>query len=166
MTDDTFAMRCCNKGYKAYYFSEPVDIDCDTIIKNLAPSELKAYVDINQKIDLQNHYCTVTANGNRKKQTLLVWYNGSKKWNAVHPDAQWWEGKDETELRLGPNMILAEYPYRTVNKFAECLKTHPLYHCSFEAKKRGEVDSLDATLCWALKQIERIKNEEWQEKNK
>lgn len=140
--------------------------DCDKIIKSLKSDELKAYVDINQNIELQDNYGTINAIGNRKKQTLLYWSNTGKKWSAVHPDADWWREQDEKEFHLGPHMMLVPYPYKTVNKFAKCLKTHPLYACSFEAKRRGEVDDFSATLCWAIKQMERIEKEKWQEKNK
>jgi hypothetical protein len=144
-------------------------IDCKKLIKSLNKEELVAFVETNKRIDLQNHYGTTNVIGDRKKETLITWSDGYKKWTAVHPDAGWWDGHDKdnkVELSLGPIHVLTPYPYEVVNKFAECLKTHPLYVCSFEAKKRGEVDPTAATLCWALKQLERIKKEEWQKDNR
>lgn len=143
-------------------------VDCDKIIKSLNQKELEAFIDINQEIEKRTSYGVRSEQTPAKNSTLLIWSNASKGWYAAHPSSVWAEGKKEKgiEVRLDANQLVVPYSYRTANKFVMCLNELPLYVCSTEAKRRREVNPKAATLCWALKQLERAKNEKWQEKNK
>jgi len=143
-------------------------VDCDKIIKSLNQNELEAFVKINQDIEKRTSYGMRNELTPSKNSAFLIWSNASKGWYAAHPDSIWVKGKKEkgVEVRLDANQLVVPYSYRTANKFVMCLKELPLYVCSTEAKMRGEVDPTAATLCWAMKQLERAKNEKWREKNK
>jgi len=142
--------------------------DCDKIIKSLKSDELEAFVKINQEVNKRISYGIRNELTPSKNSTFLIWSNASKGWYTAHPDSVWVKDKKAkgVEVRLDANQMVVPYPRKTVNKFVMCLKILPLYACSTEAKMRGEVNSSDATLCWALKQLERIQKEKWREKNK
>ena len=142
-------------------------VDCDKLIKSLKREELEAFVETNRAIENRISYGMRSELVEQEPTTFLHWSNGSRRWFAAHPNSGW--GKDikkGNEINLDANQLIMPYSYETINKFAECLKELPLYACSFEAKKRGEVDEFEATFCWALKQMEKIKREEWQKKHK
>ena len=164
---DSFPMACFNRGYQAYHFSERGEIDCDQLVKSLNQKELRAFVDTNREVEKRKSYGMRTEQVEKDDSTFLFWSNGSRRWFAADPDSFWAKDiKKGNEIRLDANHVLVPYPYRTVKKFVHCLKTLPLYYCSTEAKQRGEVDSFEATFCWALKQLERIRQEEYQKENK
>jgi hypothetical protein len=142
-------------------------VDCDKLIKNLEKGELEAYVEVNKNIENMTSYGGRNELIECNKPVMVYWSNSTANWNVGHPDSYWTKGKKKgDEVHLDANQMIVCYPYRTMKKIAPCLKQLPLYYCSTEAKKRGEVDSLDATLCWAIKQYERLKKEEWREENR
>jgi len=144
-----------------------VKIDCDKLVKNLNKKDLKAFVETNEKIDELTSYGMRSELIECNRPVLVYWSNGTADWNVGHPDSLWTKGKKiGDEIHLDANQMIVCHPYKTMKKIAPCLKTLPLYYCSTEAKMRGEVNEFDATLTWAIKQHERLKREEWKEKNK
>lgn len=141
-------------------------VDCMELVSSLSPDELEAFIDINEKITGLTSY-GIRTELVEKPSTFMVWSNASKGWFAAHPKSGWGEKvKTGEEIRLDANHLIVPYPYKLVDKLTPCLKDLPLYGCSFEAKQRGEVDPVSSSLCWAVKQLERIKKEEWQKENK
>ena len=142
---------------------------CTELVHSLSDRELEALIDINERIMDLTHYGRRTEYVDRPS-TYLLWSNADKKWCVMHTNKLGAGPRREVrvgnEIELSPNQLVVPYPRRLVEKLSPCLKVHPLYFCSFEAKARGEVDPLQASLCWAAKQLERIKREEFQEENR
>jgi len=140
--------------------------ECEEKIKKLSPEELNAYVETNKKIKERTSYGIRTELVPRDNSTVLMWSNAARAWKVAHPES--FLGREAkkagAEIRLDANMIVVPHEYQTVQKFANCLQPLPLYFCSTEAKMRGEVDPIEATVCWAIKQLEKIREEEFKEK--
>jgi hypothetical protein len=142
------------------------DVDCDKLIKSFTTDELKDFVDINNSIDDLTFY-GLREEYVKEESTFLHWSNGSRRWIAAHPESGFGERvRPGNTVTLDANQMITPHPYEFVDKISGCLKDLPLYACSFEAKQRGEVDPKIASLCWALKQLERIKKEKWQDENR
>jgi len=135
---------------------------CEERLKELTQDELLAFVEINRKVKERTNYGVRSELVPKDRSTVLVWSNSAKAWIPAHPDSHYGREakKAGMEIRLDANMIVVPYDYKFVKKAADCLQALPLYSCSFEAKMRGEVDPIEATFCWALKQLQRGKEEE------
>jgi len=91
---------------------------------------------------------------------ILSWSNGSATWFVQYRE-------ERGEVTLDANQILAQgYPRELLYRIAGCLDPLPLYSLSFEAKMRGEIEPLEATLAWVLAQKTRIEEEKLREKLK
>jgi len=142
--------------------------ECEKRIKELSPEQLDAFIETVKEVYKRTSYGIREELVKRDNSAVLMWSNGSRKWTVIHPDSPTAREakKAGTTIELDANMIVVPFDYETVKKFADCLPPLPLYYCSFEAKMRGEVQPEMATLCWALKQLERALEEKWRERYK
>ena len=125
--------------------------------QNLNERDLRALIEVSREIEKRTSY------GLRKelaeeKGTVLAWSNASKTWFVYRT-----VDKGE-EVVLDANQILVPISPGRAERIRKCLPALPLYALSFEAKERGEVPEVEATISWALKQLERIEAEKVREK--
>jgi len=135
--------------------------DCLDIVKRLSREELEAFLDVNNEIKRRTSYGFRKEVVKKDNSTVLVWSNSREEWIPMPPDSIYGEktSKAGNVIELDANMILVPFSYDVVKKFAKCLEPLPLYYCSREAVERGKVPPEEAAFCWALKQLERIKQE-------
>jgi len=129
------------------------------------PESVKTLAQMNSEVAKRRSYGRRTEAAPGDENCLLSWSNGS---------ADWWSrsgymGKRISkgdEVNLDANEILVPHSCDEVIELACLLDDLPLYGCSTEAKERGEVDPMEASVCWALKQMQRAEFEEFQKKGK
>jgi len=124
--------------------------------QNLNERDLKALIEVSREIEKRTSY------GLRKelaeeKSTVLAWSNASKAWFVYRT-----VDKGE-EVILDANQILVPISPGRAERIRKCLPALPLYALSFEAKERGEVPKAEATIAWALKQLEKVESEKARE---
>jgi hypothetical protein len=140
---------------------------CKRLLENAKKDELKAVIEINNEIAKRTSYGIREEIIQKNKSTFMLWSNASEAWIPAHPDSGWGKNiRAGNEVKLDANHVVVPFPYSVVKKFNVCYRPLPLYGLSFEAKNRGQVESFEATFCWAIKQYERIESEKWREKNR
>jgi len=125
------------------------DSDVSDVVKRFSPRELEAFVYISQEIGKRTRYGLREETCERPVCTMMGWSNGNADWYMMG------SRRMGDKVTLDANMIMVPYPRSLVENIKEALPPLPLYFCSFEAKQRGEVDPYEASLCWALKQLEK-----------
>jgi len=126
-------------------------------IQQLSEKEQEAFLEVNEKISERRTYGIRTVEI-PEEHTILSWSNGAESWNVTGWQTNNKEAGDKVELDA--NQIIVPYSQDVVYEFIEYLRPLPLYKYSTEAKARGQVDPLEATIGWLETQLKSRKQKE------
>ncbi|KKM92986.1 hypothetical protein LCGC14_1212860 [marine sediment metagenome] len=92
--------------------------------------------------------------------TYARWSNAGESWSGVRKAHK---GKED---RLDADEVVLPISPERFKRIQGCLPYLPLFDMSYEAHARGYVPTAAAQKEWAVKQIEKIRGEEFEEKHK
>lgn len=148
-------IKSSSKSWKPYYLpcvSESLDKDTTEYLDKL-----------NTEISKRTTY-GVREELVESDSIMIHWSNSSQDWTPIPRLI-----KKGEQIKLDANQVLIQFDKKLghdkIGHAVSCANPLPLYSFSWEAKKRGQVPFLEATLLWAKAQIEANKKKELQERH-
>ena len=133
---------------------------CSEASKCFTENDWRALVKANEEISARQSYGVRTELA-YEDGVRAMWSNGSKAWICSSEPIE-----KDTEIHMDANEIFLPVSPERCKRIQPCMEVHPLYYNSSEAWVKGEVSQAKAGLNWALRQLQRIKEENFKKRNK